>query len=74
MKSGSRIPVGFFLLIAAMVLSVAAYGSDLFWFANGSTLGGSGNWSVDNKHEWSPTTNPADITFWNPSHAAVFRG
>ena len=88
MKRGSRVPAGFTLLVAGMALSVAAYGSDLFWFADGGwNLGGSGNWSVAldewNPPKWSATRTPTppdpptsfgDMTAWDSSRTAVFAG
>ena len=74
MRRRSRVPAGFFLLVAGMALSVAAYGAELFWFADGGqNLGGSGNWSMLTNPDqwslrWSAKRNPTPPSFEDPDH------
>lgn len=87
MKRRARIPAGFFLLVAGTVSSIAAYGGELFWFADGGwSMGGSGNWSMTvsewDPRRWSATRTPeppdppswGDMVAWDPSQTAVFAG
>ncbi len=81
MKRRARVPAGFILLVAGIALSVAAYGSDLFWLPTGwGDWGGSGNWTLG----FSPFDGPKwgtawdtpyeDRTDWVPTQTAVFGG
>jgi autotransporter-associated beta strand protein len=68
--SGSRDPVGidnFSLTYTALA------GTEYFWAADGSTLGGAGTWNTVNT-TWSAATNPVTGVAWDSSKTATFGG
>lgn len=48
-------------------------GDDLYWTANGTTLGGSGTWNNAGAN-WSPTASPVDPATWDGEKKAIFAG
>lgn len=69
----TRCFVRFVVLAALGSIGLAApvLGADLYWFADGSNAGGTGNWSAAGM-TWSTTTPAPTLTIWNPSETAVF--
>lgn len=61
------------MFIACSTLAAGASAADLYWFGNGITPGGSGNWSAVGS-TWSPTTPIPAIMAWNPADTGVFAG
>lgn len=57
---------------ASMVGGRAADAADLYWFGNGATLGGSGNWSAAGTN-WSTTSPGFTSAMWDPSRRAIFQ-
>ena len=65
------------LAVLGLWLTVALAGgragaADLYWFGNGATVGGNGNWSAAGM-TWSTTTPMASITVWDPTRTGVFQ-
>lgn len=58
---------------AVMLLAAPAAAADLYWFGDGATLGGTGNWSAAATN-WSTTTPAPTLTMWDPGSTAVFQG
>jgi autotransporter-associated beta strand protein len=46
---------------------------NLYWTADGTTLGGTGNWTTAGSN-WSPTASPVDEAAWIASKTAIFAG
>lgn len=67
-----RVLISLVTFSVAVMATVRADAADLFWFGNGATLGGSGNWSAAGTN-WSTTSPALTATIWNPSRRAVFQ-
>jgi autotransporter-associated beta strand protein len=68
--SGSRDRIG--IDNFSLTYTVAA-GTEYFWTANGSTLGGASTWDTSGT-TWSSATNPVSGIAWDSSKKAVFSG
>jgi len=60
------------VLSLMLVLAGPAGAADLFWFGNGMTIGGSGNWSAAGTN-WSASAMGPAGSMWNPADTAVFQ-
>lgn len=65
--------LGTTLWLLASLVAHPAFAADLFWFADGMTQGGTGNWSAAGM-TWSTTAPAPTLTVWDPNSTAVFDG
>ena len=68
----SRVLVRLLACLAAAMAVTPAGAADLFWFGDGTNIGGTGNWSAAGTNWSGSAMGPAGST-WNPASTAVFQ-
>ena len=71
MRPMLTVPVRSLGFLIGTALAAGAQGADLYWFGNGTSLGGTGAWSNTGTN-WNATTTGPASTAWISDSTAIF--
>lgn len=58
--------------VAAALFSPEVHAANVYWYGNGSTIGGSGTWTATTGAQWSTTTSSPALTNYSAATSGTF--